>query len=557
VLLRIEKTTLLRNRQLGVAGAVLVVLGGLFAGVPPLRDPVLRLPVFESIRAMVVPGVLVVFLGVSMLLVAWLRLGRLLRATAAHGGGPDVRALLTTMAWWGAPLAVALPIFSRDVYSYLAQGTMTVYGIDAYQYGPAILGGPLSVNVPTIWQTTPAPYGPTFLSLASDITGVTGESMWLGIFGMRLLALGGLALLAWSVPRVAAACGVDPRQAVWLGLLNPLVLLHLVGDAHNDSLMLGLMMAGLAFALERRPAAGAVLVALGALVKAPAGLALLFIVPIWANQLSPRRRGASRWAIAGLGVFGVGAATIVATTTFAGTGYGWIGALDTPTLAHTWTSITTDVGYWAGRAASAFDLATEAHVLAWVRLLGLAAAGLICLALLRRHHATGPVVGLGLGLAAVLALGPVVHPWYLLWAILPLAAAATAPRIRRGVLIASVAMIMTVLPGGVAPNGDAFLAGILGAALVFGVAWAVDRLDWSDPPRSALTSLRHLVRRFSADRAPDYPLATGDVFEREPVSVDAQAADHASGDRRHDGVMAERFARVDVRDVHLDQRSRN
>jgi hypothetical protein len=551
VLLRIEKTTLLRNRQLGVAGAILIVVGGLFAGVPPLRDPLLRLAVFESVRAQVTPGVLTVFVGVSMLLLAWLRLGRLLR----RSGGPDVRQLMTTLVWWSAPLTVALPIFSRDVYSYLAQGTMTVLGIDAYQYGPAILGGPLSVNVPSIWQTTPAPYGPTFLSLASDVTGVTGESMWLGIFGMRLLALGGLALIAWSVPRIARASGVDPRQAVWLGLLNPLVLVHLVGDAHNDSLMLGLMLAGLAFALERRPAAGAVLIALGALVKAPAGLALLFIVPIWASQLAPERRLSSRWLLGAIGSFGVGAATIVATTTVAGTGYGWIGALDTPTLAHTWTSITTDVGYWGGQLASALDLATPAQVLAWVRLLGLAAAGLSCLALLRRYHATAPVVGLGLGLAAVLALGPVVHPWYLLWAILPLAAAATTPKVRRGVVVASVAMTITVLPGGVAPTVSAFLAGVVGAVAVFAVAWAVDRLDWSDPPRSVLASVRPLVRRIWAEREPTYALTTGEMFEREPVSVNAQAADHPGGDRRHDRVMPERFSRVDVRDVDLDERA--
>jgi hypothetical protein len=551
VLLRIEKTTLLRNRQLGVAGAILIVVGGLFAGVPPLRDPLLRLPVFESIRAQVTPGVMAVFVGVSMLLLAWLRLGRLLRRSSA----PDVRQLMTTLAWWAAPLTVALPIFSRDVYSYLAQGTMTVLGIDAYQYGPAILGGPLSVNVPPIWQTTPAPYGPTFLSLASDVTDVTGESMWLGIFGMRLLALGGLALIAWSIPRIARASGVDPRQAVWLGLLNPLVLLHLVGDAHNDSLMLGLMLAGLAFALERRPAAGAVLIALGALVKAPAGLALLFIVPIWAGQIAPERRLSSRWLIGAIGSFGIGAATIIAATTVAGTGYGWIGALDTPTLAHTWTSITTDVGYWGGVLANALGLATEAQVLAWVRLLGLAAAGLSCLALLRRYHATAPVVGLGLGLAAVLALGPVVHPWYLLWAILPLAAAATTPKIRRGVVIASVAMTMTVLPGGVAPTVNAFLAGVVGTAVVFLVAWAVDRLDWSDPPRSVLASVRPLVRRIWGEREPTYALTAGEMFEREPVSVNAQSTDHAGGDRRHDRVMPERFSRVNVRDVDLDKRA--
>ena len=54
----------------------------------------------------------------------------------------------------------------------------------------------------------------------------------------------------------------------------------------------------IALALERRPAAGAVLVALGALVKAPAGLALLYIMAIWAGQMTGRARWASSawWA---------------------------------------------------------------------------------------------------------------------------------------------------------------------------------------------------------------------------------------------------------------------
>jgi alpha-1,2-mannosyltransferase len=45
-----------------------------------------------------------------------------------------------------------------------------------------------------------------------------------------------------------------------------------------------------------------------------------------------------------------------------------------------------------------------------------------------------------------------------------------------------------------------------------------------------------------------------DVGERQPVSVDAQAGDHAGGDRRHHRVVPELLARVDVGDVHLDER---
>jgi hypothetical protein len=436
------------------------------------------------------------------------------------------------MAWWAAPMLITMPIFSRDVYSYLAQGTMTVLGIDAYQYGPAILGGPLSRNIPDIWQTTPAPYGPVFLSLASDVTSVTGESTWVGILGMRMLALGGVALLAWSVPRIARLSGVDPRLALWLGVLNPLVLINLVADAHNDALMLGLMMAGLALALERRPAAGAALVALAALVKAPAGLALLFIVPMWAGQMS----GTARWLRAGIGSFGVGAATVVITTTVAGTGYGWIGALDTPTLAHTWTSITTDFGYWTGLLTEKLGWATGDQMLTVWRMAGLAAAGATCLWLLRLYHNRGPVVGLGLGLGAVLVLGPVVHPWYLLWAIVPLAASTRSVRIRRAVIGVSIAMVVMVLPGGVQPSFDVFLGAALGAGLVFGGAWAARNVDWQESLASAVAAVRQ-------------------VLQREPVTADAESADDPGSHGGNDRVVPERFTRVDIRDVHFDQRS--
>jgi hypothetical protein len=527
VLLRIDTLPLLRCRRLGLAGSAVLVLGGIFAGVPPMRDPLLREPMFEAVRRFTTPAVMCVFVGVSLLLLAWWRLGRLLRERDA----PDLRDLLTTLVWWAAPLMVTIPIFSRDVYSYLAQGKMTDLGIDAYQYGPAILGGPLSENIPQIWQTTPAPYGPVFLSLASDVTTMTGESIWTGIFGMRILALGGMALIVWSVPRIARAAGVDPRNALWLGVLNPLVLIHLVADAHNDSLMLGLMLAGLAFALERRPAAGAVLVAFGALVKAPAALALLFIVPIWVGQMS----GSARWLRAGLGSFGIVALTAVATTTVAGTGYGWISALDTPTRAHTWTSVTTDVGYWAGLLTDRLGIATADQALAACRLIGLAAAGLSCLYLFQRHYRLRPVVGLGLGLAVVLALGPVVHPWYLLWAIIPLAAAADSPKVRRGVVIASIAMIMMVLPGGVSPRLDVFLGAALGTALVFGAAWAARNVDWPET--------------FASVRA-----ATRQMLQRQSVPVNAETADDTRRYRRDHGVVPEFLPSVNVRDVHFDQR---
>jgi len=59
-----------------------------------------------------------------------------------------------------------------------------------------------------------------------------------------------------------------------------------------------------------------------------------------------------------------------------------------------------------------------------------------------------PLAGLGAGLGAAVLLAPVVHPWYLLWAVLPLAATPQLPRWRAGVVAASAIAAVVVPPTG-------------------------------------------------------------------------------------------------------------
>ena len=378
-----------------------------------------------------------------------------------------------TTAWWGAPFALITPIFSGDVYSYLAQGAMTAAGLDAYKLGPAALGGHLAANVAAIWQHTPAPYGPVFLHLASAVTEITGRGTWPGIIGMRVLAVLGVALLVWSAPQLARFGGVDRAAALWLGVLNPLVLLHLLADAHNDALMLGLMASGVVLALRGHPVVGVVVLTLAALIKAPAGLAIAFVIPIWAGQFAAR----GRWVRVTLAVTGVATATAALVTALADTGYGWVGALNTSTRAHTWMSITTDLGSlfgvltrWAGIAT--MDQSRHAF---WSA--GLCVAGCLFLLLLWRSSRLGPVVALGLCLTAFVVLGPVVHPWYLLWGIVPLALATDSVAIRRSVAVISAALILLVLPGGVPPGLPALAGASLGTTIVLVVLVTVTDLD--------------------------------------------------------------------------------
>ncbi|MFE0238997.1 polyprenol phosphomannose-dependent alpha 1,6 mannosyltransferase MptB [Streptomyces sp. NPDC058991] len=448
---------------LGLTGSAALAAGGTAAGALPVRDA----PAPHSVTAVL--GLAAAYFGLVLLLAAWALLGRTARGPAP----PGPRALLLTLALWAAPLLLAPPLFSRDVYSYLAQGAMVDARIDVYAHGPSRLGGPLTAEVAPIWRHTPTPYGPVFLGCASAVAGFARSEVAAGVLGMRLVALLGVALMVLCLPALARHCGADPRTAVWLGGLNPLVLLHLVGGAHNDAVMLGLLGAGLVAALGRWPVVGAVLVTLAALVKAPAVLAL----PAVALLRARRRSGRSPRLRAVLATGGAAAATTVAATALAGTGYGWTAALDTPVSPGNW-SLTSTLGRLTGAALRSVGSGpAEFAVSAW-HLAGLAATVLTVLVCWRRHHLRRPVYAVGLSLGAVAVLGPAIRPWYVLWGVFLIAA--TAPRgsvrARRVAALVSGFLALVVMPSGFAPDHNQLLIAVGGSTLGVLALWCAYRL---------------------------------------------------------------------------------
>ena len=441
-----------RCQVLGLAGTAVLALGGETAGALPAAD------LFSPASAQAALGLVGVYFGVVLLIAAWLLLGKLVRSAEP----PTPRSLFLVLAVWAAPLLLAPPLFSRDVYSYLAQGAMVDAHMDVYAHGPAALGGPLADEVAPLWQHTGAPYGPVFLAMASALSGLTRGELPAGLFGMRLVALLGVGLMAAALPRLARHSGADPAAALWLGALNPLVLLHLVAGAHNDAIMLGLLGIGLVAALGRWPILGAVLVTLAALVKAPAVLGLAAVVLL-------QIRAGHRPAKAVTTTVVASAATTVAATAVAGTGYGWIGALDTPVSAHNW-ALTSLLGRATGALLKHLgsDLAPFA-VPAW-HALGLAVTGAAILAIWFRLRPS-PVYALGLSLAVVAAFGPAIRPWYALWGLFLIAAAAPSTSVRHRVAAVTGVLALAVLPsGGPADIGQLVLA-VSGGVLAIVVLW--------------------------------------------------------------------------------------
>ena len=89
-------------------------------------------------------------------------------------------------------------------------------------------------------------------------------------------------------------------------------------------------------------------------------------------------------------------------------------------------------------------------ILTFTRTIGvIIAAGFMLRMLLATYRGSiHPVGGLGIATLVLVIFFPVVHPWYILWAVLPLAAWANRLIFRITVVIYSAAMSFFVLPRG-------------------------------------------------------------------------------------------------------------
>lgn len=439
-----------RCQVLGLAGSAFLALGGETAGALPAREFLAP----ESAQAVL--GLVGVYFGVVLLIAAWALLGTVIRGPEP----PTPRSLLLVLALWAAPLLLAPPLFSRDVYSYLAQGAMVDAHIDVYAHGPAQLGGPLADEVAPVWQQSTTPYGPVFLAVASALSGLTRGEIPAGLLGMRLVALLGVGLMAAALPRLARHSGADPAAALWLGALNPLVLLHLVAGAHNDAIMLGLLGVGLVAARGRWPVLGVVLITLAALVKAPAALGLLAVIALRGRRgLVPSVLTTTFGALA----------TTAAVTAVTGTGYGWIAALKTPVSPHNW-SLTSLLGRATGTLLENLGSGLAPLALPAWHAAGLVVTVLIVLFIWLRLR-PGPIYALGLSLAAVAVFGPAIRPWYALWGLFLIAAAAPSGSVRHRVAAVSGVLALAVLPSGYAPDAQQVVLAVSGGLLALVVLW--------------------------------------------------------------------------------------
>jgi hypothetical protein len=360
-----------------------------------------------------------VYIGLILLTRVWIGL---LRQLIAHRGFP-VKRIVIVVVIWAIPLLLAPPLFSRDVYSYAGQGEMVSHHIDPYTYGTGVLGStPFSSLPDTVWTNTPSPYGPTFLSIDGTLNDISGHDILSDLVLLRLLEIASLALIVAALPSLARAAGRDPAETVLLGAGCPLVLITFIGGAHNDALMIGLLLAGLAVARRFGTVPGIVLCAIAAGVKSPAALGVLFLGWVWAGP------GATVWRrlLHTIGAGAIALSTMQMVAVVSGIGWGW---LHTTTAADKSFTLVTPIDAMSRFFSDAMSL-VSLHISEQSARSVFGVAGLLCAAgigiwLLERSPRDGVSRNLGLTLLIVAFLGPILWAWYVTWGVIVLAPAAS------------------------------------------------------------------------------------------------------------------------------------
>jgi len=469
-----ELTALQRTRLFGATGTVLMAIGALGAGARPVvQDPTFGVRLLNLPSRIQTVSLTMTTVGAVMMALAWLMLGRFTLGSRRMSRGELDRTLLL----WALPLLIAPPMYSKDVYSYLAQSQISRDGLDPYRVGPASglgLSHVFTLSVPSVWRETPAPYGPLFLWIGRGISALTGENIVAAVLCHRVVVLAGVAMIVWATPRLARRCGVAEVTALWLGAANPLLIMHLVAGIHNEALMMGLMLAGAEFALRgidspqlwpsswRRLGpdweplgmllAGSILIVLSSQVKLPSLLALGFV----GMALAYRCGGTLRALLAvGTGMTALSLAVMALVGWASGCGFGWIYTLGTANVVRSWMSPPTLLALGTGQVGILLGLGDHTTaVLSLTRGMGVLIIMVmvvwLLLAVFRgRLH---PIGGLGVALGICVLLFPVVQPWYLLWAIIPLACWATRTGFRETVIV--ITLVVGIF--GPTANGDRF-----------------------------------------------------------------------------------------------------
>jgi hypothetical protein len=323
--------------------------------------------------------------------------------------------------------AVAPPLLSKDIFSYLSYARMGVFHhVNPYLHGPAI--APHDAVYRFVgWRHVPSAYGPLFTVVTYPLAYLgPAVSFWVIKVGTAFAGLACVALV-W---RCAERLGRPPLPAaMWVGL-NPLWLAYGIGGGHNDILMLALTMGGVAALLAGRSALGGAAALASAAVKASSVVAIPFMLlrdrRPW-RELAGIAAALAVVAALSLGVFGTGVFKL-------------FHVLSTQQQLVSGDSIPAQLTHFVGMAGVTPLVRKGIHVLELAAILWL---------LWRVWRGSDWIAGIGWAMLVLVVGSSWMLGWYILWP-LPFAAVSSDRRLRFAALslfVYFVAQRWTILLG--------------------------------------------------------------------------------------------------------------
>lgn len=327
----------------------------------------------------------------------------------AHARSLGTRAVVAAIVVAHGLFLLAPPLLSQDVFSYIAYARLdVVHGLDPYTHSPS--DAPADAVFPYAGSKDfTSVYGPLFTVATFPLakTGVPFAFWTLKV----VAALASLAIVA-LVWLCARSLGRDPRLPALVVGLNPLVLVHVVGGAHNDALTVLLWMGGVTALIAGRETLAGGLTSLSGAVKASAAVLGPFML------IGSRRRIALLAGAAGGALLAV-AVAVIAFGDSALEAFALLGDNQERTSRWSIPQRTADgiAELGGGSASDVVDYTRSA-----LGLLLIVAVVLLLRAAWRRRAVPGAwIAPAGWATLGVLLTTAWVVPWYAIW-LLPLAA---------------------------------------------------------------------------------------------------------------------------------------
>lgn len=321
----------------------------------------------------------------ALMAVAYVFLGLALARMSRFRGLPHLGAFVVVVAFvLRAAVIPTTPTLSDDVYRYVWEGRVLAHGQSPYAHAPddsALVRLRddrihAQVNHRDLRTIYPPAAEAGFAMVASLSASVLAMKLWILLHDLLLV----FVLVRWCERREGSAIGAIAYA--W----NPLLIAEFAGSGHHDpTAMLPLALA--CYWGDRRPVASALALSLAVLTKLVPLLALPFLWMRW-----PNRARALALALTGAGL----------------AGFLWLTRGDHSGLA-------AYAEHWRNNDSLFHLLAFIFGDLRARYAAGLLILGVVVVLLVRRTEAAD---GVRHAMRASLLLGPVLHPWYLGWALM-------------------------------------------------------------------------------------------------------------------------------------------